>query len=103
VDGEGNIVARSTGPSTLIGQPASQTARTARARGGSGVYEGISLEGVANFTAYKVLPASNWSVHVAVPWDIYQAPMTRSLWLMVAGSALALALAFCSQACSGVS
>jgi signal transduction histidine kinase len=92
IDGEGRIVARRAGASSTIGEPAAEAALAARARGPGGIYEGLTLEGDQVVTAYRVLPAWNWSVHVAIPRDLYLAPVTRSLWLIFAGSALSLAL-----------
>jgi signal transduction histidine kinase/ActR/RegA family two-component response regulator len=42
--------------------------------------------------AYQVLPASNWSVHIAIPRDLYLAPVRRSLWLMTGGAAVTFSL-----------
>ncbi|MBP2313585.1 sensor histidine kinase [Azospirillum soli] len=93
VDSEGRLVARSSGSSDLIGQPASDSALAARARGGGGVYEGASLEGTPTVTAYQVLPEHGWSVHVAIPRTLYIAPLRDALWLVGAGVLLSLTLA----------
>ncbi len=45
IDGAGNIVARSSGPVTLIGEPASAAARAARESGGEGIYQGFAARG----------------------------------------------------------
>jgi signal transduction histidine kinase/ActR/RegA family two-component response regulator len=92
VDSTGNLVARTAGPPTLIGRPASERAREARMRASGGVYDGVSLEGVRTKDAYRVLPRSMWSVHIAVPLEIYNAPLTRSVWLMAGGALLSLCL-----------
>jgi len=39
IDGEGNLIARTTGPSTLIGHPASEAAREAKRRAPQGIYK----------------------------------------------------------------
>jgi len=93
VDADGRIVARTSGPSSLIGQPASESARAASGRAPQGVYEGTTLEGVATVTAYRVLPLSRWSIHIGIPRELYNAPLTRSLWLMLAGAVLSALLA----------
>ncbi len=67
IDGEGRLVARRTGPSSTISEPAAESARAARSRAPGGIYEGANSEGEPLVTAYKVLPTSNWSVHIAIP------------------------------------
>src|SRR5581483_5319610 len=42
IDGDGNVAARTWGPSNLIGEPASAAARAARASGPEGIYEGFT-------------------------------------------------------------
>ena len=93
VDDQGRFVARTAGPPTMVGTLASRYLRDANARAPSGVYEGVTLEGLHNVTAYKVLPEWGWSVHLAIPWDIYQAPLRSALALQIASAALGLALA----------
>ena len=93
IDGAGNIAARSTGHDTLIGEPASANARAARQRGGEGIYEGLTLEGIRTLSAYHMLPVGNWSVHIGVPADVMMAPVRRSLWMIGAGLAATLLLA----------
>lgn len=93
VDSEGRLVARSGGPSELIGQPASDSALAARARGGEGIYDGASLEGMRTMTAYRVLPDHGWSVHVAIPRSLYLGPLRDALWLVGIGALLSLTLA----------
>jgi signal transduction histidine kinase/ActR/RegA family two-component response regulator len=92
IDGDGHIVARRIGASSLVGEPASDSARAAIARAASGIYEGANREGSTAVVAYRVLPGSNWSVHIAIPREIYLAPVTRSFWLMFGGAVATLAL-----------
>ncbi len=93
IDSDGKLVARTYGDPGLIAQRASQSAQAARARGEAGVYESISLEGEALVSAYRLLPAWNWSVHIAMPSAVYHAPLTTSLWLLAGGAVLSLLLA----------
>ena len=92
VDGEGRVVARRSGPLSTVGELASASAREARAGAPSGIYEGVGLEGQSIITAYRVLPGSNWSVHIAIPRALYLAPVRHSLWLMAGAAALTLML-----------
>jgi signal transduction histidine kinase/ActR/RegA family two-component response regulator len=92
IDGAGHLVARRRGSLSAIGELASTSARDARARAPGGVYDGLTLEGLATVTAYRVLPGSNWSVHISIPRDLYVEPVRRSLWLIAGAGALSLAL-----------
>jgi signal transduction histidine kinase/CheY-like chemotaxis protein len=90
VDGEGRVVARSTGDPAFIGGLATETARAAIRSGSSGSYEGKSLTGLDVITTFRVLPESGWSVHVAIPTPAYRAPLIRSMWLLGTATALSL-------------
>jgi signal transduction histidine kinase/ActR/RegA family two-component response regulator len=92
IDGEGRLVARRAGSSSTIGELAADTAREARARAPGGIYEGVNVENDPLVTAYRVLPASNWSVHIAIPRDLYTAPVRRSVWLIALGAMVSLGL-----------
>jgi signal transduction histidine kinase/ActR/RegA family two-component response regulator len=92
IDGHGRIVARRVGASSMVGEIASESAREAVARAPRGTYEGANREGTSAAIVYRVLPSSNWSVHIAIPRDIYFAPVTRSFWLMAGGALVTLAL-----------
>jgi signal transduction histidine kinase/CheY-like chemotaxis protein len=93
VDPAGRLAARTSGPDSLIGRPASASVQEANARAAAGLYEGVSLEGVPLVTAYRLSPESHWSVHIGIPREIYRAPLIRSMWLMAASGALSLLLA----------
>jgi len=92
IDADERIVARRIGASSLVGEIASESARAAVARAPSGIYEGANREGAGAVIAYRVLPAFNWSVHIAIPRDVYLAPVRRSFWLMAGGATLSLGL-----------
>ncbi len=93
IDGEANVAARTSGPSSLIGEPASAAARAARERGSEGIYQGFTLDGIPTMSVYRMLPVGNWSVHIGVPRDIFMAPVKRSLWLFAAGLTATVVLA----------
>jgi signal transduction histidine kinase/CheY-like chemotaxis protein len=90
MDRAGQVVARSRGPTDLLGGRASDASIAAVARGGEGFYQGRSLEGIDVVTAYHVSPATGWSVHIGIPVEIYEAPIRRWMWLLVGGAAGAL-------------
>ena len=53
IDAEDRIVARRIGPSSLVGELASESARAAIARASSGIYEGANREGSGAVIAYQ--------------------------------------------------
>jgi len=53
VDPAGRLAARTSGPNSLIGGPASASAQEAIARAAEGFHEGMSIDGVPTVTAYR--------------------------------------------------
>ncbi len=92
IDAEGRLVARTFGDPAFIGQTATEHALAARSRGGEGLYDSVSLEGERLMVAYRMLPGLNWSVHVAIPREVYGLPLQRSIWLLTAGALASAAL-----------
>jgi signal transduction histidine kinase/CheY-like chemotaxis protein len=93
IDGDGNVAARTSGPTNLIGEPASAAARAARDKGNEGIYEGFTLDGIPTLSVYHMLSVGNWSVHIGVPRDLFISPVVRSRWLIAAGLAATALLA----------
>jgi signal transduction histidine kinase/ActR/RegA family two-component response regulator len=93
IDANGRIVARNTGSAALIGERASEAALTARRAAESGLYEGLTLEGVRTVSVFQVSPLSHWSVHIGIPRDLYRAPLVRLIWLIGLASLLSVSLA----------
>ncbi|MCR6630341.1 MAG: hypothetical protein NVV74_09995 [Magnetospirillum sp.] len=93
IDAEGRLVARAGGDPNLIGRHASETALHARRTAGSGVYDGVSLEGTPTVVAFRKLHDYGWSVHFAMPRDAYRAPVSNALWLAGAGALASLLMA----------
>jgi signal transduction histidine kinase/ActR/RegA family two-component response regulator len=93
IDASGRVVARSGGDQNLLGQRGSAGALAARARGGEGSYPGRTLEGIETVSLYRMSPVTNWSVHIGIPRELYNAPLLRSLWLMVGAALVAATLA----------
>ena len=93
VDGQGRVVARSTGVED-IGRPASEPVQRAIAGEPQGEYRGRMRSGVEVDTLYQRLPGdSGWSVHFGVPSARLDGPVARSLALLVASCAVCLLLA----------
>ena len=92
VDQAGRVVTRSIATPDLTGRPVNSETLKARAQASEGVYDVTGVDGVGLVTAYKVLPGSGWSIHVAMPRALYQAPLIRALWLVGSGTVVSLLL-----------
>lgn len=94
VDRHGNIVARTLFEEREIGRPAGPAVLEAIARAPEGFYIGPTLEGVEVETVYRTLrDTGGWSVHFGVPVEELNAPVSRSVVLLLGGAAVSLALA----------
>ncbi|KQQ97362.1 EAL domain-containing protein [Massilia sp. Leaf139] len=89
VDPEGRIAAR-TRNTGLVGRPATDSLRHAIARSPAGMMETVSLDGVANFTAFWRSPKTGFTTVVGVP----RATVFGALQWRLAGLAAAVALLF---------
>lgn len=93
VDAAGRRVARTAMGDETRATPASRETLAARERGPEGLYDTEMIEGGAAIAAYRLSPTTNWSAHVAIPRDVYDAPFTRLRWLIVGEAMAALLLA----------
>ena len=94
VDAEGRIIARTLGEEVDVGRLASSALRNALERGADGFYSDRTLDGVEVETVYRTLPSpAGWSVHFAVPREVLNAPVHRSLYVMAGGGLASLLLA----------
>jgi PAS domain S-box-containing protein len=93
VDRRGNFIARTVNPTQRLGQPGSEFLRAAVARAPAGVYEGTTLEGLRNRTAYETSTLSDFSTHVAIPRTGLSLLGAGSLGLQVLAVLLSLATA----------
>jgi signal transduction histidine kinase/CheY-like chemotaxis protein len=87
VDADGHFVARTIDYPERVGTPATQYVRDAVRGGTSGLYTGMTYEGLKDYTAYNVSSMSGWSTHLAVATASIDTP-TR--WSFVAASIAAL-------------
>jgi signal transduction histidine kinase len=76
VDRDGEFVARTLDFETRVGSPASVSLRRAAAKGGEGIYEGMTLEGLENYSAYATSPETGWSAHIAIGAAYLDSPRT---------------------------
>lgn len=95
VDRQGLFIARTKAWGERVGRPATRYVRAAMRFGRSGVYAGVTYEGLQNFSAFSTSARTGWSAHVAVSAAVMDRPTYG--WRVTAGlaglAALALALA----------
>ena len=94
VDGKRQIVARTVGPDTVVGQPASKDLQAALAANEEGWFRGTTIEGLAVYTPYSRSRVSGWAVAMGIPSASVEAAARQALATMALGTALALGLAF---------
>jgi signal transduction histidine kinase len=92
VDGEGRVVARQPGHAEFVGRRVTNDF-PARATGLEGSWRGTAIDGQQVLTAYGRSAVSGWRIAVAVPVDVLDAPLRRSLLLLLGVGAALLLLA----------
>jgi|tagenome__1003787_1003787.scaffolds.fasta_scaffold20899489_2 hypothetical protein len=92
IDRAGVIVARSRDPEAYVGKPAQQPMiAAARGHAASGVFDIVSRDGVEVRNAFRRSPITNWTVGVAVPASVENAPLwVTSLSMTALGLGLIL-------------
>ena len=90
VDRAGRFIARSMDAEARVGTLGSPALRAAVARGGSGAYDGLTLEGQASYTSYAGSRLGPWSTHVASPQAYQDNPRQLLVLVVVAGALTAL-------------
>ena len=94
VDAKEKIVARTPDTKMTKAGVTTPAVQEAMARGGSNSPRTETREGVAVETVHRVLTGTEgWSVHVGVPVTELNAPVSRSLRLLVGGTAASVGLA----------
>jgi signal transduction histidine kinase/CheY-like chemotaxis protein len=88
LDSRNVIVARSQGEPEVIGREVPNPAPRRE-----GWVRGPSSEGREVYAAFATAPRSAWRVVLTTPVDVVQGPLRRALWQIVAGAAMAAALA----------
>jgi signal transduction histidine kinase/CheY-like chemotaxis protein len=91
-DRKGNFVARSLDYDARVGTPGTRYVREAVRAGGSGLYKGVTYEGLKNYTAYYTSPVTGWSVHVAADAAAFDRPALLTNGLRIGGVLLVLLL-----------
>lgn len=94
VDAKGNIVARTAGEQSELGQSASATVRQAIAGAPEGSYVKTTPAGDQVDSIYKLIPGtSGWSVHFGIPTQELNGPVQRSAVFLAGGGVLSFVLA----------
>lgn len=93
VDRRGAFIARTKAWPARLGTPATRYVRDALGHGPSGIYPGVTYEGLENYTAFAASPRTGWSAHVAVSSALIDGPQQgwRAASILAGVSALALA------------
>jgi signal transduction histidine kinase/CheY-like chemotaxis protein len=89
VDGRGYVVARTRDPERFVGKPGTPSFLQRIRRTREGLSPSTTLDGTPVYTAFNRARLSDWTVLVAVPREILDGPVRRSL-LLFTGIGLAL-------------
>lgn len=93
VDRDGEFLARSLDFAERVGTQATSFVLDAVARGGRGVYEGRTYEGLVNYTAYETSDLTGWSGHIAIDNALLDRPMQMASYVVAGGAILSIAIA----------
>lgn len=85
VDRSGAFIARTIAFEQRVGTPATHFVRDAVKGGPSGIYRGVTWEGLESYTGFMTSPATGWSAHVAVSSRMVDSP--ERWWLLSSGLA----------------
>src|SRR5262249_25175025 len=92
VDANGTVVARTHASEQHVGQPAGALAPPPEIPARVGWIKGTIVDGLRSYLTYARSPLSGWTVPLAVPVEVVDGPLRRSLW-SVAGAGLLVTLA----------
>ena len=92
VDRSGNFVARSVDYAKRVGTPGTSYVLEAVATGGTGIYKGVTFEGLTNYTAYVTSSLTGWSAHVAINRALINQPRSRGASALVVGALSAIVI-----------
>ncbi len=92
VDRRGRFIARTKAIDARIGTPATNYVRDAIRNGRAGIYQGVTYEGLENYTAFFTSGKTGWSTHIAVSSQLINKPQFG--WRLTAALAGLLGLLF---------
>lgn len=90
VDKRGDFAARSLDFLERVGTPGTLYVLQAVATGGTGIYQGVTFEGLTNYTAYATSALTGWSAHVAIDRTLITQPRARGVSALIFGSLSAI-------------
>jgi signal transduction histidine kinase len=93
VDRNARFIARSIDFAGRVGTTGSRSLQRSVAKGGDGIYRGVTLEGFENYTAYATSPTTGWSAHIAVGVSAIDKPRTFATAAVAMALLAALVLA----------
>ena len=93
LDGNGVIVARTRDAATYTGRTASRALLAARAAGERGPFNGLSIDGIAVVGHFMKLPESRWTVAIALPTALLEAPLANTRRFMLSLGLISLVIA----------
>ncbi|MDO7841772.1 ATP-binding protein [Sphingomonas immobilis] len=93
VDGSGRFIARTQNFADRVGKPATHFVLDAIRGGQRGIYQGVTFEGLANYTAFSTSRITGWSTHVAVPKARFDTPLWWSNFASTVALVISIALA----------
>ncbi len=93
LDRSGRFVARSRRGDELVGKPARPELVAAAAAASAGMIRHTTLEGIETYDAFTHSALTGWTIAVAAPVDDIEASATQAIAWLLAGLAVALALA----------
>ena len=93
LDSSNRMVARTRDGEKYIGQPASESLRTALAQKSSGWFRGQTVEGIDVYSPFHRSEATGWTVALGLPTQAVDLAAWRSSWTLLLGMILSIALA----------
>ncbi|MCF7701745.1 sensor histidine kinase [Loktanella sp. M215] len=90
VDRNGNFIARSLDFVERVGTPGTSYVLQAVAAAGTGIYQGVTFEGLTNYSAYATSALTGWSAHVAVNKALIDQPRSRGVSALIVGALTAI-------------
>ena len=101
IDRHGKFIARSHKTTELVGQPARAELTAAAAKADRGLLRHSTLEGIDAYDAYDHSELTGWTIAVAAPTELIDAPARHAMLLALAGLALAVLAAILAAAAFG--
>ncbi|MBI3636076.1 MAG: response regulator [Candidatus Rokubacteria bacterium] len=93
IDQDYRIVVRTRRAADFVGQKVTPDLQAAMAATGEGTISRVTKEGTAMYGAFSRSSRSGWTVSIGVPRSVVDAPLRRSLWLLIGLATLSVGAA----------